>query len=277
MPLPGNRITLLETGDDFFPALETAIDGAVAEVHLETYIFADDPTGRRIADALVRAAQRGVVVRLMVDGFGSSNLRPPLRRRLAAGGTKMRILVYRPERGLLWFKRGRLRRLHRKLAVIDGRIGFCGGINIHDDRDGRGEGEPRFDYAVRVEGPLVADMQDVMQRLWRLVRWTTLGKRTGFPLVRPRRGKPFDDGIAAAFVIRDNVRNRGAIEEEYLDAIRRARREVIICNAYFLPGRRIRHALRDAVRRGVRVRLLLQGKREYFWVHYASRALYGSL
>ncbi|MEO8038441.1 MAG: cardiolipin synthase ClsB [Betaproteobacteria bacterium] len=272
----GNRVVLLETGDEYFPVLEQAFDAAIEEIHLEAYIFADDPTGRRIAEALARAARRGVRVRLLVDGFGAANLRPALRDVLEPAGVS--ILVFRPEIGRFRLRRNRLRRMHRKLAVIDQRIGFCGGINILDDRDGHGGGTPpRFDYAVRVEGPMVVDMHRAVRRLWNLVAWTRAGRRTSLRMDRCPPQPVYADGLRAAFVVRDNLRNRRTIEEAYLEAITRAEHEVFIANPYFLPGMRLRRALREAVERGVRVRLLMQGKREYFWVHYAIRALHGTL
>lgn len=271
----GNRIALLTTGDEYFPALEAAVDGAHDEVHLETYIFEDDPTGRRVAQCLARAARRGVAVRLLVDGFGASNLAPSLRAILEPAGVS--IQVFRPEIAKGRFRRNRLRRMHRKLAVVDQRIGFCGGINILGDRDGTGEGQPRFDFAVRVEGPIVSDMHAAVRRLWKLVEWTKAGRRVGPRMERCPDQPVFPDGLRAAFLVRDNLRNRRTIEDAYLEAIASAQREILIANAYFLPGRRFRKALREAAQRGVRVRLLLQGKREYFWVHYAIRALHGWL
>jgi cardiolipin synthase len=271
----GNRVELLQTGDEYFPALIADVDAAREEVHLETYIFEDDLTGRRVADALARAARRGVTVRLLVDGFGASNLVRPLREILEPPGVS--IQVFRPERGRFRLRRSRMRRMHRKLAVIDRRIAYCGGINVLDDRDGRGEGAPRFDFAVRLQGPVVAEVHEAVRRLWLLVAWTRAGRRPG-PRMEPCAPQPFfPDGHRVAFLVRDNFRNRRAIEEAYLEAIDRAKREILIANAYFLPGLRFRRALFDAVARGVKVRLLLQGRREYFWVHYAIRASYAGL
>lgn len=271
----GNRIDLLRTGDEYFPALEDDIDGAREEIHLESYIFADDPTGQRIARALAAAARRGVIVRVVVDGFGASNLAANLRETMESAG--VHVLIYRPERWKWRLHRHRLRRLHRKLAVIDARVGYCGGINILDDRDGLGSGPPRFDFAVRIQGPIVADIHDAVRRLWMLVAWTGLQKREGPRMRSCSAPVQFSDGRRAKFVIRDNLRNRRAIENAYLEAIANARSDVLISSAYFLPGLKFRRTLREAIERGVRVRLLLQGRREYFWVHYASRALYGSL
>lgn len=271
----GNRVELLRTGDEFFPAVEAAIAAACHEVHIETYIFADDPTGRGMARALAEAAGRGVAVRVLVDGFGADNLLPSLRAMLEPAGVS--VLVFRPELGRLTLRRHRLRRLHRKLVVIDGEVGFCGGINIIDDRDGRDSGPPRFDFAVRVRGPLVASMHRAVQRLWTLVELTTRA-RSEVPRLAVSTSPPVDlPGRRAAFLIRDNIGHRRAIEEAYLEAIAGAQREVFIACAYFLPGRQFRRALRDAVLRGVRVRLLLQGLPEHLLVHHATHALYGSL
>lgn len=275
--LPGNRVELLETGAQYFPALIEAIAAAACEIHLETYIFADDATGRAVVAALAAAARRGVAVRVLVDGFGARDFPRGLGASLADAGAQVR--VYRPEAGRLSLRRNRLRRLHRKLAVIDGKIAFVGGINVIDDcnNEGRPELGPRFDYAVRVEGPLLARIQASMLRLWRLVGWAQLRRRPPEPLPSPCANAAPAGDMAAAFVIRDNLRHRRDIEEAYLAALAAARRDVLIASAYFLPGRRFRHALVDAARRGCHVTVLLQGQVEYALLHYATQALYGQL
>lgn len=272
--LPGNQIDLLETGAAFFPALEAAIAAARCEIHLETYIFATDTIGRRIVAALVAAAGRQVAVRVLVDGFGARGFSAGLGRQLLAAGVELE--VYRPELAQLRLRRHRLRRLHRKLAVIDGRIAFVGGINIVDDADTPGLG-PRFDYAVRVVGPLVARIHASVHHLWRLVGWARLQRRPALIPPTPCATTHAAGPMRAALVIRDNLRHRRDIEHAYLAAIRRAQNEVIIASAYFLPGRRFRRALLDAAARGVRVTILLQGQVEYALLHYATQALYGRL
>ena len=269
-----NRIELLCNGEQFFPALEREIDAAASEIHLETYIFEADATGERIAQALIRAARRGVAVRLLVDGFGSRPFAQNLQPRLLEAGVQS--LVFRPEMSLLKFRRMRLRRLHRKLAVIDGRVGFCGGINIIDDNDRAAPGHPRFDYAVRVQGPLLVDMHAAVRGVWMRATWTHM--RPGWAQSgRSRTTEEHAGEHRAAFLVRDNFRHRHDIERAYLAAIRAAQSEIVIANAYFLPGKRFRRALRAATARGVRVILLLQGRVEYFLVHYATHALYRQL
>lgn len=275
--LPDNRIELLETGADYFPALLAAIAAAEYSVHLETYIFADDATGRAVTAALVAAARRGVAVRILVDGFGARDFAGGLGRSIAAAGGA--VEVFRPEAARLRLRRHRLRRLHRKLAVIDGRVAFVGGINVIDDLS---EGDPahlgpRFDHAVRIEGPLLARIDADMRRLWRLVCWVGLRRRPPeLPPAPCACSTPAGD-MRAAFVVRDNLRHRRDIEEAYLAAIAAAGREVLIASAYFLPGRSFRHALRDAAARGVAVTILLQGRVEYALLHYATQALYRKL
>ncbi|HTY04404.1 MAG TPA: cardiolipin synthase ClsB [Rhodocyclaceae bacterium] len=272
--LAGNRITLLETGADYFPALIAAIGAAQTEIHLESYIYAGDGTGQAVTTALVQAARRGVDVHVMVDGFGAPDFLASFGYTLIAGGVQ--VMIYRPEVARLRLRRHRLRRLHRKLAVVDARLAFVGGINIVDDIDTPGVTKPRFDYAVAIEGPLLEPIHRASHHLWRLVRWANFRRRLPYPPLVDGASEPIGE-LEAAFVVRDNLRHRRDIEEAYLDAIEGAREEVVIANAYFLPGRRFRHALMDAAARGVRVSVLLQGRIEYVLQYFATQALYGSL
>lgn len=272
--LPGNHLDLLETGSEYFPALLLAIEQATVEIRLETYIFENDATGQRVADALIQAARRGVAVHVMVDGFGARNFMQHLGAVLLSGGVE--VLVYGPDVSPFTLRRHRLRRLHRKLVTVDARIAFAGGINVIDDMHTPGQVPPRYDYAVRIEGPLLASIHASMRHLWQLVRWTTLPRQYKSALWRSITPNPCGDA-PAAFLIRDNLRHRRDIEEAYLEAIRAAQDEILIANAYFLPGRRFRSALITAARRGVNVTVLLQGQIEYVLLHYATHALYGAL
>ncbi|MFH0934510.1 MAG: cardiolipin synthase ClsB [Pseudomonadota bacterium] len=270
-----NELTLLQNGVAYFPQLISDIDAAQRAVYLETYIFAADATGRSIAQALMRAAARGLEVRLLLDGFGSSELPGAFVEEMRATGVE--VQWFRRERSAFSLRRHRLRRMHRKIAVLDGGIAFIGGINIIDDIPAElAVDVPRLDFAVRVTGTLVDSVQAAMQRQWEMVSWAAFRKhvKTGnwrLPHVES------DPDAAVQLLLRDNVRHRRDIERAYLRAIAGARREVIIANAYFLPGRLFRRALKQAVRRGVRVVLLLQGKVEYRLQHYATLALYGRL
>ncbi len=272
--LPGNRVTLLQYGEAYFPALEAAFDRARHEIYLETYIFENDATGRSIGDALKRAALRGVNVYLLIDGFGSKNLPRSILDNLQADGVK--ALIYRPKISPWTLRRIRLRRMHRKIAVVDREVAFVGGINIIDDRKATGDLPPRFDYAVAVEGPLVEEIHLSARRLWSMVAWSSFRKGTARNAALPV--STFTGGqMNAAFLVRDNVRHRRDIEKAYMLAIEQANTEIILAHAYFLPGLDFRHALIEAAGRGVRVVLLLQGRVDHVVQHYASRALYGNL
>ncbi len=267
-----NQITLLQNGDDYFPAIEAAFDLAEHDIYLETYIFRNDASGRRIAESLTRAASRGVNVYVLIDGYGSKDLPRSMLDRLQKDGVK--TLIFRPGISPWTFRRQRLRRMHRKIVVVDREIAFVGGINIIDDMKATSDMSSRYDYAVAVEGPLVDEILFSVQRLWSRVAWGSFHKGTV-------RGEPlpvstFTGGsMRAAFLMRDNIHHRRDIEAAYLQAIGQAKSEIILANAYFLPGLNFRHALIDAAERGVRVVLLLQGRMEILLEHYASRALYG--
>ena len=271
--IPGNTLELLKNGEQYFPALVACLDAATREVFIESYIFADDGTGRIICDALARAAARGVAVHLIVDGFGARDFAPRFADVLEKAGA--RRLVFRPKISPLTMRRNRLRRMHRKLAVIDARVAFVGGINIIDDNAPGGPTPPRFDYAVRVEGPLVHDVWFEAAKLWSRLDW--LHTRRRWRVSRPPESEPDRHGTQSALlVVRDNFRHRRDIEAAYLELIAGARGEVLIAVAYFLPGRRFRRALMDAARRGVRVVLVVQGLTDHPIMHYASRALFGA-
>lgn len=269
----GNRVTLLHNGAEYFPELEKAIKNAALEIFLEAYIFENDDTGRRIAEALQHAAQRGIAVHVLLDGFGSKSLPQEMLAGMIQAG--IQVLLFRPEVLGFKFRRQRLRRMHRKLVVIDGRIAFIGGINIIDDMHTPKQVPPRFDYAVKVEGPLLRVIHAAARDLWARVTWTHLRREWGYTKGRTAASQVRGEQ-RAALVTRDNLRHRRDIEQAYLNAIAGAKQEIIIANAYFLPGRNFRRALINAAARGVRVILLLQGRVEYLLLHYASRALYGN-
>jgi cardiolipin synthase len=296
---PGHSLTLLKSGAALFDALVEAIDGARAEVMLETYIFEFVGATIAVAEALERAAARGVTVRVVVDGIGTGELPAEWRRRWLSAGVRWR--VYNPARGWRILLPARWRRLHRKLCVVDAAICFCGGINLIDDYFDQTRGaldEPRFDFAVRVTGPLVEDAHETMTRLWLRMQAARQARhvdtRAALETVRKaaRAGtdagdpelkaadpgpapEPQGPGVLASLVLRDNLRFRKRIEHFYRFAIAQAKQEIVIANAYFVPGVALQRALLRAAKRGVRITLLLQGRYEYFMQHHTSRAMYG--
>src|SRR5574343_516298 len=271
--LPGNRLTLLNSGNEYFPALLAAIEAASTEIYLESYIFADDEIGHEVAGALARAARRGVQVNVTVDGWGARNFSINFQPMLTDAG--VRAMFYRPEIGRFHFKRHRLRRLHRKLVVIDARLAFVGGINIISDDNAPPELRPHYDYIVRIEGPALRQIHHAARRMWETVSWANFKRRfrlapAAAPCCEPAGRQ------TAAFLIRDNIRHRNDILHAYLDAIDGATDEILIANAYFLPGLRFGRALYAAARRGVRINVLLQGKTDHQLLHYATQTLYAA-
>jgi cardiolipin synthase A/B len=280
----GHQLDLLQGGDQYFGALVDAIDGSREEVRFETYIFHLDRSGSRVAEALERAALRGVRVYLTMDGVGTPSLPTPWAARFDSSGVRWHIFSPLGRVGL--FIPSRWRRLHRKLCVVDGQVAFCGGINVLDDYLDPNHGdlsEPRLDFAVRVKGPLVQDAHRTMAAFWWRLQLASEVNAREFPRVQASPAGAGPDwpqatpGVRAALLLRDNLRNRRKIESAYLVAIEHARTDIVVANAYFLPGARLRQTLISAARRGVRVRLLLQGRYEYFLQYHASRPVYGAL
>jgi cardiolipin synthase len=288
------QVHLLQGAVELFAAVIAALDASVDEVRLETYIFHFDSQGERLAQALVRAAERGVAVYLVVDGIGTPALPPLWAECFDAAGVQWHRFLPLGYGGML--RPGRWRRLHRKLCVVDGTVAFCGGINVIDDCIDPYYGvltSPRFDFAVQVRGALAKDVHQAMEQFWaRLdlvrqvehLRWKQARLLLAQAAPKPVAVEPVPppvaatgDGVWAALVLRDNLLHRSRIEQTYRKAIADARSEVLIASAYFVPGRKLRHALVHAAQRGVRVQVLLQGRYEYFMQYHGARTVYAEL
>lgn len=251
-----NHIALLQNGAEFFPALIAAIDAARDEVYLETYIFAADETALQVKEALKRAAKRGVAVRVVTDWLGTGRAHSTLLVQEFLH-TPIRHRVFNP-----WFRRG-MARTHRKMCVVDRQIAFVGGININDDMftdDGLHLPlpAPRWDFAVRITGPLAPIVHAELEAQWMRMggmklraRWHAF-KRARFGVRIAAHGPAL-----AGLVIRDNLRNRRTIQRAYMQALGHARESALLANPYFAPGRKLRQALVSAAQRGVKVTLLL--------------------
>lgn len=267
----GNQIKLLRNGAEYFPALELAIRQARYEIYLQSYIYEYDETGIRIGQALMQAAQRGISVNVLLDGFGSQNL--PKYYVQTLRDAKVKVMFYRPKISPWTLKKNRLRRLHSKVTVIDGMTAFVGGINIIDDNNSPNQIPPRIDYAIQITGNLLPTISSNVHKLWRRMQMMHLHRLYIPPITEPKHPQTVVNEVLAAFVIRDNILHRNDIENAYLHAIQQATTDIIIANAYFIPGRKFRKALREAAKRGVKVTLLLQGRKEYFLM-FATHAFY---
>ncbi len=273
--LADNEVSLLYCGIEFFPALIAAIDAARFDIYYETYIFADDEVGDAVQAALLRAAARGVAVYAMTDWFGTGNAKiVKMNEVLEQGGVQHR--VFNP-----WFLRG-ITRTHRKICVVDREVGFVGGINTNDDYycdyDPRKRlPAPRWDFAVQVRGPLVLRIHQEVQAQWARLGHLNIIRRIGlYREMRKRSKVVVDNPVVAAFVVRDNLRNRRTIQRAYLQALGKARQSVLLANPYFAPGRKLLKALAHAAARGVDVTLLI-GTGEFTFQDAVAHSFYPKL
>lgn len=271
--LRGNRVELLVDGDEFYPKLFRAIRDASESIHLQTYIFARRGIGRALRDLLAERAAAGLEVRLLYDRFGStaahfSRFFEPIRR---AGGQTHSISQAHPLKGRFQINL----RNHRKLAVLDGRIAFVGGINI-DDRNlsGARRGPPDRDYHLKLCGPAVRDLQFQFIEDWHFASGCPPDRLLGssyFPALEPA-----GEGLAQIVPGGPECEGRG-LADAFFGSIVAARESVTILTPYFVPDEPILHALRYAAIRGVRVRIVVPAKNNHWYTGYAARALYSPL
>lgn len=306
MFLGGHKVTLLRGASQLFPALIEAIDQAKHSIWLATYLVSEVGTTQALFSALGRAVARGVAVHMVVDGVGSSHVPPTVWDDLRKKGIK--LVMYRPV-GPWWqlmMDSAQWRRMHIKLCVFDGELAFTGGINFIDDHFDLDHGwseNPRLDYAVRFSGPSVLpalqtaramwtraefgrdwrdDLMELMREPGRVQRLKQLLQEARLQLPRQDRQRlglavPANQPMQAAFVLRDNLRQRRTIERAAVRAILRARVAVDIATPYFYPGLSLKSALKRAAAKGVKVRLLLQGRPDFKLAAMAARVLYREL
>ena len=271
--IPGNTIDLLENGEEFFPRVFDAIAAAQREVVVETFILFEDKVGKQLHAVLRAAAQRGVKVDLMVDGFGSPDLSPEYISGLTSAGVQLR--VFDPGARFFGQRLNVFRRMHRKIVVIDGERAFVGGINYSADHLMDFGPKAKQDYAIEVTGPIVSQIHRFVLHAIAVggkgPSWFRRRMKWGHEDVAPT------GSADAMFVTRDNRRHTNDIEQHYRAAIRSARRRVVIANAYFFPGYRLIKEMRRAARRGVDVRLILQGEPDMPIVKTAASMLYHHL
>jgi cardiolipin synthase len=268
----GNSLELLENGEAFFPAVFDAIRKAQRSVVMETFILFEDAVGTQLQQVAIEAARRGVRVDITVDGYGSADLTEEFIGAMTSAGVALHVFDPQPRR--LGMRTNLFRRLHRKIVVIDDALAFVGGINFSADHLADFGPTAKQDYAVAIRGPLVEDIARFEAEVLRPVRprfsWRGLRRKS-------RAAAPGPGDSAAALVVRDNDRHKTDIETHYRIGLRAAQREIIIANAYFFPGYRFLRDLRNAAKRGVRVRLILQGEPDMPMARLAATMLYDYL
>ena len=268
-----NRVELLENGEEYFPRVFEAMRAAKSEILLETFIVFEDKVGAELQEILIDAAKRGVRTTVSLDGFGCGELTTGYLAALSEAGVHLQIFDPAPKR--LGIRTNWFRRLHRKIVVVDGMVAFIGGINFSGDHLADFGPEAKQDYSVEIQGPAVADIHH-----FALLQSGRPGRaRFWWQRRRQRRAEmAFDDHDGQVrLVFRDNDQHSTDIEDVYLQVLRRAKRRVVIANAYFFPGYRLLREMRNAARRGVDVRLILQGQPDMLVAKLAARMTYDYL
>jgi cardiolipin synthase len=262
----GNSVQLLINGEQYYPRVFEAMAQAREEILLETFIIFDDKVGQQLQQVLIDAARRGVRVEVAVDGYGTADLPAGFISAMTDAGVSFH--AFDPQPRLVGMRTNLFRRLHRKIVVVDGERAFIGGINYSADHLGDFGAMAKQDYAVEVTGPVVAQVHAASKRLMSPVLQPPSAVR---PVTQPAGAS------TAVLVERDNGLRSTDIENHYLQAFRGAKQRIVVANAYFFPGYRLMRELRNAARRGVEVRLILQGQPDMRWVRALSRLLYNYL
>jgi cardiolipin synthase len=263
--LNGNRVTILKDGRETFPSMIEAIEGAFSTINLETYMFRSDNIGWRFGEILAKKASGGVEVNIIYDSIGSMDCGEDFLNFLQS--YDVRLLEYNPiapwKKGWKW-----VRRDHRKILVVDGKIGFTGGINIADDYADITERVKGWrDTHIKIEGPAVKELQKLFLSTWK----RNAGDKKYYPQLEEIGNTPVQ------IVGSRERKNRKAIKRAYIHAIKNAKERVYLTSAYFVPDRGIIRALHNACKRGVEVVLILPSVSDVKSVQYASRSLYSRL
>ncbi|NYT77321.1 cardiolipin synthase ClsB [Alcaligenaceae bacterium] len=268
----GNAITLLENGEDFFPAVFEAIGKAQRSVVIETFIIFADKVGNQLQEVVIAAAKRGVKVDIAADGYGTADLSPAFIEAMTSVGVGFHLFDPQPKR--FGMRTNLFRRLHRKIIVVDDTLAFVGGINFGADHLADYGPEAKQDYAIAIRGPLVDEIvrfeAEVLAPVKPRFSWRQLRRN------KHRQMEPPGDS-SAALVVRDNDRHKNDIERHYRLGIRAAQHQITIANAYFFPGYRFLRDLRRAAKRGVNVRLILQGQPDMPFARFVATMLYDYL
>ncbi len=265
-----NSIQLVRGGKDYFHLLEEIINKARHTFHLQTYIYDGDETGTRVATALKNAAIRGVKVYLLVDGYASQDLSKDFIADLRSSGVEFRW--FEPILKSRHFYFGR--RLHIKLAVADGCYSLVGGINISNKYNDMPEIPAWLDWAVLSKGEVSAQLHSIAVRIWNRSNLNPQKRKIKDAL--PEMPLPKEE-CNVRVRVNDWVRGRNQISRSYLEMLRNAKHSVMIMSSYFLPGRAIKRNMMDAVKRGVKVKIIIAGYSDVMVAKHAERWMYAWL
>ncbi|WWO99624.1 MAG: cardiolipin synthase ClsB [Candidatus Dasytiphilus stammeri] len=269
----GNRITLLENGEEFFPRVFHTIKKSKISILLETFHIFEDEVGVELRNVLLEAAQRHIYIKIMVDGYGSSELSDHFIQELTQAG--VHFIYYNPCSRILGKCINIFRRLHRQTIIIDKEIAFIGGINFSAEQLTNYGPTAKQDYAVEITGPIVDDIWSYTYNAMKCKSLLHLEKKKiNYSYFKPSLNNNLNRAI---YIWRDNDKHRDDIEQSYITMLQEAQHEVIIANAYFFPGDRIIQNMRTAARRGVKIKLIVQGKADLHFANIGTRLLYNYL
>lgn len=259
--LPHNHAELIRGGKDYFSLLHRMIGEAKETIHLQTYIFDPDETGRAVANALIAASNRGVKVYMLIDGYGSQNIDREFMKWLKSEG----IFVRKFQPIIKGRKYYLGRRLHHKIVVVDSWKCTVAGLNISDRYNDMPGERAWLDWALYAEGDVAKPLEEICRRRLR-VRAKTVSHR------HDKGDRDFT--IPIAVKVNDWFARKRQIYRSYLHMFGRANSHITIMSAYFLPGRLFRREIEAAVKRGVKIRVVLTGNADVFMIKYAERFIY---
>jgi cardiolipin synthase len=262
----GHRIELLRSGENFFSAVEKTIDEAKQYIHFQTYIVDDDQTGRRITDALIRAAERGVRVYFLLDAYGGNSFSKDLINKIEKAGIFFRL--FSPQLITKGFQLSL--RLHHKVLLTDGDTAIIAGMNIADRYHGKPGLKEWLDFAILIKGPECAHVLFIVKRLWNRT-FISRKERSRETMHYPEQ---YVENIKVKVLQNNWYRNKIEILKSYRSALKHAQFRMTIFGSYFLPGRNERRLLRNASRRGVDIRIVLSAESDEPVVKRATNFLY---
>jgi cardiolipin synthase A/B len=264
-----NNVELLRCGSPYFTRLKEMIGQARHTVHLQIYIYDADETGREVAEALIEAAQRGVQVYMVVDGYASKNLPAAFIKHLTNNGIHFRF--FEPLLNSEHFYFGR--RLHHKVVVTDGRYCLVGGINISNRYNDREDAAAWLDWAIYAEGEAAAELHKVCVDVW--LKPGKAGKRKKRKSLYPDVSIPFPNTECLVRIRRNDwVKRKNQISRSYIELLKKSTSHVIIMSSYFLPGRIIRYHFSKAARRGIEISVIVTGHSDVKLAKFAERYMY---
>lgn len=262
----GHQVTLLRSGEEFFSAVESIIDGAKNYIHFQSYILDEDETGNRMVNALVRAAGRGVRTYLLLDAYGTKYLSDELVKKIEDSGILFRF--FSPTFITKGYQLSL--RLHSKVVLADGDVAIIGGMNFANRYHGDGMKKEWLDFAVQIRGPECALLLDIMRKLWNK-KFISKQERSN-EYVRDPQSYP--DNVAVKILQNNWYRNKIEILQGYRTIFRKSQKSMILFSGYFLPGRNERRLLRLASMRGVDIKIVLAAESDASVFKKATQFLY---